>query len=346
MKRISLLIFIGFLTVSCKYDYKARTIDKITIKEFKIDSTSIRAIVPITEKAMLFVGSNGAIGFTADDGLTWTKETITYQDSIQPSFRSIASNGTNTFILSIGNPALLYKVTNDEKKLVYTESHPKVFYDAMAFFDKKNGIAIGDPTDNCTSIILTHDGGDTWQKVDCSELPVAADGEASFAASNTNIAIVKNTVWVVTGGTKSRVFKSADKGETWEVFETPIIQGKNTQGIYSVDFADELHGIIVGGDYSKPEENTANKAITNDGGKTWTLVADGKSPNYKSCVQYVPNTYGKEIFAVGKTGVSFSNDGGLTWKDVNSDAYYGIQFVNDKTAWLSGHQKIGKLVLN
>ena len=346
MKRISLLIFVGFLTVSCNYEYEPRTIDKITIKEFIIDSTSIRAIVPINEKEVLFAGSNGAVGFTTDNGLTWTKETISYQDSIQPSFRSIANNGTNTFILSIGNPALLYKVFNEEEKLVYTENHPKVFYDAMAFFDNKNGIAIGDPTDNCTSIILTHDSGDTWQKVDCNKLPVSAIGEASFAASNTNIAIVKNTVWVVTGGTKARVFRSVDKGKTWEVFETPFIQGKSTQGIYSVDFADELHGIIVGGDFSKSEDNIANKAITNDGGKTWTLVADGKSPNYKSCVQYVPNTQGKEVFAVGKTGVSFSNDGGETWKDISSDAYYGIQFVNDKIAWLSGHQKIGKLVLN
>ena len=61
-------------------------------------------------------------------------------------------------------------------------------------------------------------------------------------------------------------------------------------------------------------ENKANKAITIDGGKTWSLVADGQNPSYKSCVQYVPNTNGKEIFAVGKTGISFSNDGGKVGK--------------------------------
>lgn len=346
MKRISLLFLVGILSVSCKYEYKVRTIESISIKEFPIDSTSIRAIVPITNKAMLFAGSNGAIGFTADDGVTWTKEIITYQDSIQPSFRSIASNKSVTFVMSVGNPALLYKVSNDEKKLVYTETHEKVFYDSMAFFDKKNGIAIGDPTDHCTSIILTHDGGETWKKLDCSTLPVIADGEASFAASNTNIAIVKNTAWVVTGGAKARVLKSTDKGLSWEIYDTPIIQGNGPQGIYSVDFADELNGIVIGGDYSKPLMNTANKAITKDGGKTWTLVADGQDPNYKSCVQYVPETQGKEVFAVGKTGISFSNDGGLTWKEVSKEAYYSIQFFDHNTAWLSGHQKIGKLLLN
>ena len=82
-----------------------------------------------------------------------------------------------------------------------------------------------------------------------------------------------------------------------------------------------------------------------DGGETWQLVADGKSPNYKSCVQYIPGTNGKEVIAVGKTGVSFSNDGGKNWKDISTDGYYSIQFVDSNTAWLSGHQKIGKLTL-
>ena len=113
----------------------------------------------------------------------------------------------------------------------------------------------------------------------------------------------------------------------------------------AIDFADENNGIIIGGDYSKPEENSKNKAITKDGGKTWTLVADGQNPNYKSCVQYVPSSNGKEVFAVGKTGVSFSNDGGLNWKEVSKEAYYTIQFVDKYTAWLAGNKKIGKLIL-
>jgi len=62
-------------------------------------------------------------------------------------------------------------------------------------------------------------------------------------------------------------------------------------------------------------------------------------------VQYVPNTDGKEVFAVGKTGVSYSNNGGISWKEVSNEAYYTIQFVNSNIAWLSGNNKIGKLIL-
>ena len=50
-----------------------------------------------------------------------------------------------------------------------------------------------------------------------------------------------------------------------------LFKGTNTQGIYSVDFADENNGIVIGGDYSQPNDNFKNKAITSDGGKSWTF---------------------------------------------------------------------------
>jgi hypothetical protein len=43
-------------------------------------------------------------------------------------------------------------------------------------------------------------------------LPRTANGEAAFAASNTNIVIKGNNTWIVSGGMKARVFYSADKG--------------------------------------------------------------------------------------------------------------------------------------
>ena len=345
MKRI-LLLCIGLIACfSCKSEYQPRNIESISIQKIVRDSTSIRSVVAINENELVYAGSQGDIGLTMDGGENWKTEKIRHQDSIKPHFRSMAKTKSSVFALAIANPALLYELQNGTTKLVYTEEHPKVFYDAMAFFDDKNGIAVGDPTEKCASIITTNDGGKTWQKIDCSQLPELAEGEAFFAASNTNIAIVKNTAWIVTGGTRARVLKTTDLGKTWSIYETPFIQGDGPQGMYSVDFYDENNGIAVGGSFSKPNENKANKAITTDGGKTWQLVADNQNPNYKSCVQYVPNTQGKEVFAVGFTGISYSKDGGHTWTEVSKEGYYGIQFVNKNTAWLYGSRKIGKLKL-
>ncbi len=348
MKSLFIGVFLFVFFTCCTREYMPRKIDNVFIKKFKIDSTSIRSLVAIDSSTMHFAGSNGYIGSTNNGGETWNLKQLKYQDSLYPNFRSMAYNvNTNLFYaLSIANPALLFQYNFSETSIVYKEIHPNVFYDSMKFFDEVNGIAMGDPTDgDCLSIILTNDGGNTWNKISCQQIPKVENGEAAFAASNTNIKVLGNTVWIVSGGIKSRVFKSIDLGVTWNVYETPIIQGKTSQGIYSIDFADEKNGIVVGGDYSKPNENFKNKAITSDGGKTWTLIAENQNPNYKSCVQYVPNTNGKEVFAVGKTGVSFSNNGGFTWNEVNKDSYYTIQFVDRNTAWLTGNNKIGKLII-
>ncbi|WP_397446568.1 WD40/YVTN/BNR-like repeat-containing protein [Polaribacter sp. R77954] len=346
MKRLSLLILALLFIISCVTKYEPRTLKSIEIQEFNIANSSIRAIKAIDTKTVFYAGSKGDVGFKTDQGVSLNALNIKYQDTIIPHFRSLAFNGTDYFVLSVANPALLYKISEGEPTLVYQEQHEKVFYDAMQFFDDNlHGIAVGDPTQNCASIILTTNAGATWTKIPCNNLPEFEDGEAFFAASNTNIKTLGSTVWIASGGTKARILKSDDYGQTWQIFNTPIIQGNGPQGIYSVDFADAKNGIIMGGDYSKPLENKATKAITSDGGKTWTLVADNQNPNYKSCVQYVPNTDGKEVFAVGKTGISFSNDGGHTWHKVSNKGYYALDFVDKNTAWLSGNEKIGKLVL-
>ncbi len=346
MKPTYLIICIVLLISGCKNEHTPRDISNFVITEYPIDSVSIRAIYAKNQDKVFFAGSNGKIGFTNNAGKTWKKQIIKFKDSITPSFRSIAFNRNEIFVLSVGNPALLYRISDLKTDLVYEEHHKKVFYDSMKFFDDGlTGIAVGDPTENCPSIIMTHDGGNSWKKLPSTTLPNFQNGEAFFAASNTNIKIINNTVWIASGGKKARILKSKDKGKTWEIFKTPIVQGNGPQGIYSIDFIDENNGIIVGGDYSKPDDNCENKAITNDGGQTWKIISNNEAPNYKSCVRYVPNTEGKEIIAVGKTGISFSSNAGKTWKNISKKGYYAIQWIDKNNAWLSGNNKLAKLMI-
>jgi photosystem II stability/assembly factor-like uncharacterized protein len=216
----------------------------------------------------------------------------------------------------------------------------------MAFFDPQNGIAIGDPTEDCLSIILTKDAGNSWQKLPCDKLPKLIEGEAVFAASNTNIAVNGSNAWIITGGKQSRVLHTSDKGKTWSITSTPLVYGTESTGGYSIAFTDAKNGIICGGDYTKKQGNLNNKVITTDGGKTWQLVANGKDPGYISCVQYVPNTNGKELFAVSTEGIYFSNDSGISWLKVNNEGYFTIKFIDKNNAWLAGNGKIAKMKLD
>ncbi len=344
MKNLFLLLLI-FSLFSCQDDLSGPTFTRVESTNVYTDSVSIRAILAVNDSTVWFAGNKGKVGVIA--GKTPKLATIRYQDSIL-AFRSIARTKEAIFVLSIDNPAVLYKIGVNGSEAtyieeVYSEKGTGVFYDAMQFWNDKEGIAMGDPVGNCLSIIITRDGGNTWNKVPCSNLPESAAGEAAFAASNTNIAVQGNSAWIVTGGNKARVFKTTDKGDSWTVYATPIKQGGAMTGIYSVDFYNENLGIIFGGDWDDKNANQGNKAITTDGGETWELLSEGEGPGYRSCVKFVPGSGGQGIVAVGIPGVSYSSDGGQSWLPMSNSPYYAIAFVNDSIAFASGSNRIDKL---
>ena len=115
-------------------------------------------------------------------------------------------------------------------------------------------------------------------------------------------------------------------------------------GAFTVDFYDESIGFIAGGNYEKLEQNFQNKAITNNGGKSWKLVAEKKGFGYASCAQYLPNSGGKSIIVVGATGVYYSRNSGKKWKLLALDKdFYSIRFINSTTAIAAGKNKIVKI---
>lgn len=346
-KKIFLLALTTAILVSCKTAmYEDRSKDSTIYKAVLIDTLfrdniNIRAMF-IDENKIWYAANNSRFGFydlKADSKL----ERKIGTDSLKLEFRSIAQTTESVFLLNVSNPALLYKVSKNDftAKLVYREDHEKVFYDSMKFWNDKEGIAMGDPITDCLSIIITRDGGNSWDKISCDKLPKVVDGEAAFAASNTNIAIKGNSTWIVSGGKKARVFYSGDKGMTWKVYETPIVQGKAMTGIFTADFYDSKQGFIAGGDYEALNQNFGNKAITYDGGKNWDLISENQGFGYASCVQYVPHSNGKSLVSVGAAGLYYSYDGGRSWKQMATDPdLFTIRFLNDQTAIAAGKNKI------
>ncbi len=258
-------------------------------------------------------------------------------------FRSIAGTKEAIFILAVGNPAMLIRIDKKtlEETVVYKEEHEKVFYDSMQFVDNLNGFAMGDPIENCLAFIKTNDGGKTWQKVNCDVLPKVSEGEAAFATSNTNLTIKGKSIFMVSGGKKSRVFVSKDFGATWKVYETPIVQGETMTGIFTADFYNEKLGIISGGNYEKQDQNWANKAITKNGGKTWKLIAEKEAFGYASCVQFVPNSNGKKLISVGGTGMFYSGNFGKNWSKFSDDKdFFTFRFESEKVFYATGRNKL------
>lgn len=335
-----LFIFFQSSVVSQKTK-STKDFKKVKIDTLFQDNISIRAIVVDANK-IWYAANNSKFGFY-DLGSKQKNEIFIQKDSLKVEYRSIAQNSENIFIVNVGNPAFLYKInkSNLQPKLVYQENHEKVFYDSMQFWNDKEGIAMGDPTDGTLSIIITRDGGFSWNKVATNSLPKVVGGEAAFAASNTNIVVKGINTWIVSGGVKSRVFYSPDKGLNWTVYETPIIQGQAMTGIFTADFYDAKIGFVAGGDYEQLQQNFGNKAITSNGGKTWQLIAENKGFGYASCVQYVPNSKGKGLVSVGASGLFYSSDGGFNWEQLAKDpSLYTLRFIDDETAIAAGKNKM------
>ncbi len=347
MKKSLFLFVLSVVLFSCKSKSAITTFNELkslaSIDTLFTDKISIRAI-EIDKNKVWYAADKNRFGYYDLDSNERIERKIS-SDSLKLEFRSIAQTKNSIFILSIGNPAFLYKIDKNDLsyKLVYRENHEKVFYDAIRFIDNKKGIAMGDPISDVFSIITTVDGGETWEKLS-NNLPKLAVGESAFAASNTNICVKGNRIFLVSGGIKSRVFVSDDFCQSWQVYDTPIIQGQAMTGVFSADFLNEKTGIIVGGNYEIQSDNSANKALTFDGGLTWKLVGISQGFGYASCVQYSPETSGEFIISIGTTGIYNSIDQGDNWKKISEDKdFFTIRFQDSKTAILAGKNKMVRI---
>ena len=310
----------------------------------------LRGVSAVSERVAWASGSGSTVLRTVDGGLTWQKLAVT-TDTLD--FRDIdAIDAQTAYVLAAGNgPASrIYKTTDAGQTwtMQFKAEDPKVFLDAMSFWDADHGIVFGDSIAGQFYVLTTNDGGRVWSRVPVDKLPAALENEGAFAASGTNIALFgKSHAWIGTGAAaKSRVLHTADGGQTWQISDTPLTSGPSA-GIFSIAFRDTKHGVIAGGDYRKEREAINNLAITNDGGNTWTLVK-GLS-GFRSVVAYVPGVPGtKTLIALGPSGGDYSIDDGRTWSPIPSPGFDTFSFAPRKRiGWASGAQgSIGRLTFS
>ncbi len=312
----------------------------------EVADLSVRAIVWNQDlKRLYFSGSKNSIGFI--DHYTGQQKLTQLQvpDSLALEFRAIdIADDNQLFVLSAGNPALIYRVSPDleQQELVYQEEGEEVFYDALHFVNSNIGFVLGDQNGACINILKTTDAGNHWNKIDCSDLPATNQKETAFAASNTNIASVDNFLWLAT---TNKVVYSNNWGRTWALSHTPIIQDLPTQGIYSIDFYDDKNGIAIGGNYSAPKENENNMVVTTDGGKNWEVLSGEHHPGYRSCIRWIPNGDAQKLITVGFEGIDLSNNGGKSWQHLSEESFYTIEFNSPNSGYLAGRGRIAAFEL-
>jgi photosystem II stability/assembly factor-like uncharacterized protein len=275
---------------------------------------------------------------TADGGANWEK--LSVQGGSDLDFRDIqAFDARDAFVLSIGPGALsrIYHTADGGRtwRLQFTNPDPKAFYDGFAFRDRKHGIAISDSVNGRFPLLATDDG-ENWHSLQPGTLPAALLEEGCFAASGTSIAVGgKADAWFVTGGPAARVYHSSDSGMNWTVATSPVLSGAASQGIFSVAFRDNLNGVVVGGDFAKPNGADKTAAWSQDGGKSWALAAAGPR-GFRSAVAFVPGSSPHIWVAVGTNGSDYSVDGGQSWRPLDSGSYNAVSFAPSGEGWVVG----------
>lgn len=306
------------------------------------DKISIRAI-ELYDNKVWYSGTDSKFGFVDLKNPENKKQLIVSNKKQQ--FRTLGQDKNAFYTINIESPAEFYRIDKNslQHNVVFRDTAKTAFYDALHFVNDHLAYAFSDP-DRSHRLKMAAFRNGKWNFLRSDVL--LQEGEAAFAASNTNMASTKKHLWIATGGKASRIIRLNLKSGTSEVYTTPFIQGESSQGIYSIDFADDDFGIAAGGDYTKPEANINNIATTNDGGKTWHVQASGQNAGYTTCVRIKPGSKGKEIIAVGDKHISYSSDFGKTWKKISDEkGFFVCQWSGADTIVLAGKDKIAVLKL-
>ncbi|MGH9748005.1 MAG: WD40/YVTN/BNR-like repeat-containing protein [Candidatus Acidiferrales bacterium] len=312
-------------------------------------TASFRGLSAPTGEIMWASGTGGTVIRTTDNGATWSVRTVAGAEKLD--FRGIqAFDAFTAVIMGSGNAedgqARIYRTTDggENWKIVYEQKTRGIFFDAIAFWDAQHGIVVSDPVEGRFALFSTEDGGATWSQIPPANVPAALANEGAFAASNSCLTVEgAGNVWFVTGGAAvARVFRSSDRGKSWQVAETPLRPPNASSGLFSIAFRDANNGIAVGGDYAHPSDSPGPVIfLSSDGGATWRDGGPTNPPGlFLSSVIYKPaaaNTKSRtaEAVAAGTGGIISTQPGGKWIRDSERNVN-AVAFPTHNTGWAVG----------
>ncbi|MCP4092368.1 MAG: oxidoreductase [Planctomycetes bacterium] len=303
---------------------------------------SLRGLSRVDAQHAWVSGSGGSVARSADGGLSW--ELVPPDDTAELDFRDIhAFSWDEAVLMSAGEGTASNLLRTEDGgqswQLIVTNSAPKGFWDGIAFWDEHRGLLVGDPVDGRLTVMYTTDGGRSWDTLASRSAPQSIEGEFAFAASGTSVALQPGGLaWIATGGTRAKVYRSSDFGQSWQTIDTPIAAASAGAGIFSIAFSNRFHGVIVGGDYLAPEKRHNIAAYTTDGGLSWTAAEEGFEPGgYRSGLTWCNRLM--SWIAVGPDGADYSRDG-QRWHALETPGFHSVD-----QGWASGGSgRVGRVL--
>lgn len=330
------LIFATVLTAFSAASASAQTVTEQPLQ----GRVEFRGLHALSDRVVWASGSGGVVYRTTNGGTEWEVDTI--------------AGATDLFLVDIwardarrawvvgtdfrGGYAAIYGTQDGGTtwRKQWDLRHPAAFLDGITCFTGRHCLALGDPHEGNYLLLVTSNGRD-WQRV--GGLPPKLEGEAAFAASGTAITSRGNTAWFVSGGgDRARVWRSRDRGWTWDVRATTHPAGSAT-GFFGIAMEDDQNGLATGGNYEVPNDSSVNLYRTTDGGTTWTEAGITRPIG----VRWGIASGGRGLYlATAPTGTGITRDGGATWQVLDT-LPANTASCGGRTCWLAGRNRLAKV---
>ena len=226
---------------------------------------------------------------TTDGGLTWEK--ILYVDE---------NTGCSDLAMDPENPDILYAAMWDYRR-------------------KPWNFRSGGPG---SGLYITRDGGKKWQKIE-DNMPEGTLGRIAVAVSPAD----PNIVWAVVEAKETALYRSTDKGESWEVVSTDPVLGMRPF-YFALLIPDPV-------DTSRIYKPGFTLRVSDDDGRTWTVpFVGGGNVHSDLHAMYISPKDNNFIYVGTDGGLYLSHDRGNTWKMIRNlplSQFYRISIDNDES---------------
>lgn len=209
------------------------------------------------------------------------------------------------------------------------------FINVVHFFDAKNGIAMGDPEAGYFEMYTTANAGATWTRVAQANVPVTPlAGE--YGTVGYYVAIDSVILYPTNFG---RMLVSKDMGYTWALGTTPLSGVANT-AIPSITAKNKNEMMAV---INNTDSASSTLMFTLDGGLSWNSTGIDTAGDliYFSNIAFVPGTANTYFLTAanattGAVGSAYSEDGGLTWTNIDQVQHTACNFADINNGWSGG----------
>lgn len=302
---------------------------------------SFRAISVVNDRVIWASGTEGTVGRSLDAGKTWQWQHTGTCDSCD--WRSLtALSQDEAFIMNAGSPARLLHTKDGGKtwEQQYYNAAPAAFFDCLRFSDAAHGFAVGDPLKDHFPILYTYDSGHVWNEYDYTNdnYPEAMEGEAIFAASNSNISPDHDMPRFITGGLQTRLFYAvANRG--------PAVKSGN-----ATKPAKSKHRTLPASAGSnattQAPASDANGPAPKQSYLHWSVtplpILHGKASTGAFAIDFLNKKQGVIVGGdyandtISTQNIALTTDGGLNWKPATTGPFgfkSGVVFISTK--WLA-----------